>query len=132
MTASRGKLIGYWVATLLVLLPLAGSGLPELFSHGPAQTVESLRRLGYPLYLMKITGLAKMSGAVALLVNRPPRLVEWAYAGFSFLLIGATASHLLARDFAHAAVPFSVFLLLVLSYALHSEVRPTTHHRAGQ
>ena len=125
MAANKGKVIGYWILTILVLLPMAGSGFPELLSRGPAQTVEILQRLGYPLYLMKITGLAKILGAITLLVNRPPRMVEWAYAGFFSLLLGATASHLLARDFAHAAIPFIVFLLLVASYALRYGARPT-------
>ncbi len=132
MIASKGKVIGYWVSTLLVLLSLTGSGFPELLSHGAAQTVESLQRLGYPLYLMKITGLAKILGAMALLVNRPPRMVDWAYAGFCFLLLGATASHLLAHDAAHAAIPFIVFLLLVMSYALHQAARPTMQRLSGR
>ena len=88
---SKAKTAAYWILTLLVLLPTAGSAVPELLSHGPAQTVASLHTLGYPLYLMKITGLAKLLGAIALLANRPPRMVEWAYAGFSFLFLGATA-----------------------------------------
>ena len=117
------KRSAYWVITLLVLLPSAGSGIPELFAHGPAQTVQSLHALGYPLYLMKITGLAKILGAITLLVNRPARLVEWAYAGFSFLFLGATASHLFAGDAIHAPIPFGLFLLLMVSYALHRKAR---------
>jgi hypothetical protein len=79
--------------------------------------------LGYPLYVMKILGLAKILGAIMLLANRPARLVEWGYAGFTFLLLGATASHLLAGDAAHAATPVCIFVLLMVSYVLHREVR---------
>ncbi len=126
---TKAKTISYWVITLLLLLATAVSGVPELFSHGPAQTVQSLHVLGYPLYLMKITGCAKLFGAVALLANRPPRLVEWAYAGFSFLFLGATASHMLAGDFVHAPIPFTCFLLLLVSYVLYPGVRRTeTQH----
>jgi hypothetical protein len=120
---TKAKQIAYWAVTLLVLLPTAGSGIPELFSHGPAATVQSLHTLGYPLYLMKITGLAKILGAITLLLNRPQLLVEWAYAGFSFLLLGATASHLLAGDWAHAPIPFTFLVLLMVSYGLHLHVR---------
>ena len=123
MATTRSKQIAYWVITLLVLLSTAGSGIPELFSHGPATTVQSLRTLGYPLYLMRITGLAKILGAITLLLNRSPRLVEWAYAGFTFLFLGATASHLLAGDALHAPIPFALLLLLSVSYSLHSRVR---------
>ena len=123
MVTSRTKLVGYWVLTLLLLLPTAGSAFPELFSHGPAQTIDSLQRLGYPLYLMKIIGFAKILGAATLLINRPLRTVEWAYAGFSFLLLGATASHVLAGDLAHAPIPCTCLLLLLGSYILHQQVR---------
>ena len=123
MAATRSKRIAYWAITLLILLPTAGSGIPELFSGGPAATVQSLHQLVYPLYLMKITGVAKILGAITLLLNRPARFVEWAYAGFSFLFLGATASHLLAGDAAHAPIPLTMFLLLMVSYALHASVR---------
>jgi hypothetical protein len=123
MAATKSKQIGYWITTLLVLLPTAGSGIPELFSSGPAQTVHAMQVLGYPLYVMKILGLAKILGAITLLANRPARLVEWGYAGFTFLLLGATASHLLAGDAAHAAAPVCIFVLLMVSYVLHREVR---------
>jgi DoxX-like family len=56
-------------------------------------------------------------------LNRPLRMVEWAYAGFSFLFLGATASHMLAGDFAHAPIPFTCLLLLLASYMLHRQVR---------
>jgi hypothetical protein len=123
MAVTKLKQITYWFTTLFVLLPSAGTGIPELFAHGPAATLQGLHTLGYPLYLMRITGLAKILGATVLLVNRPARFVEWAYAGFTFLFLGATASHLLAGDAAHAPIPFIMFSLLTVSYILHVEVR---------
>lgn len=123
MAIKKSKQIAYWATTLFVLLPSAGSGIPEVFSHGPASTVQALHTLGYPLYLMKITGLAKILGALTLLLNRPTRLVEWAYAGYAFLFLGATASHLLAGDTVHAPIPLTCFLLLMVSYALYPQAR---------
>jgi uncharacterized membrane protein len=82
-----------------------------------------MHTLGYPLYIMQITGLAKILGAIPLLLNRPSRLVEWAYAGFTFLLLGATASHVLAGDAAHAPIPLVCLLLLMVSYALRPQVQ---------
>ena len=123
MVERRTKQIAYWVVTVLVLAPSAGSGIPELFGSGPSATAQSLHNLGYPLYLMKITGFAKVLGAIALLANRFALLVEWAYAGFAFLFLGATASHLLAGDRTHAPIPFLFFLLLAGSYALYGQTR---------
>lgn len=76
---------------------------------------------------MQITGLAKILGAIPILMNRPLRLVEWAYAGFTFLLLGATASHTLAGDAAHAPVPLICFVLLMVSYFLRPQVRRLGH-----
>ena len=121
MATSRPKQIAWWVLTLLVLLPAAGTGFPELFGSGTAESVRSLNTIGYPLYVLKITGLAKILGAIAILAGRPLRLVEWAYAGYTFLLLGATASHLLAGDAVHAPIPFVLWLLLLGSYALSTK-----------
>jgi uncharacterized membrane protein YphA (DoxX/SURF4 family) len=100
----------------LFLFPTAGSGVFELFTHGPDATVQALKLLGYPLYLMKILGFSKILGAVAILTGRIPRMKEWAYAGFAFDFLGATASHLFAGDYAHAPIPFAFFILLLVSY----------------
>jgi uncharacterized membrane protein YphA (DoxX/SURF4 family) len=115
--AKRTKTI-YWILTALVLLPTAGSGFPELFTHGPQATVQTIHALGYPLYLLKILGLCKILGAIAVLANRFPRLKEWAYAGFAFDFLGATASHLFVGDWAHAPFPLVFFFVLMGSYIL--------------
>ena len=116
-TAKRKKII-YWVLTILVLAPTAGSGISELFTEGPAPVIQTFHNLGYPLYLMKILGLSKILGALAILTGQIPQMKEWAYAGFTFMFLGATASHLLAGDYAHAPIPFTLFLLLMGSYFL--------------
>jgi len=74
------------------MVPGAGGGLVELFTGGPASVAETLLFLGYPVYIMKILGLAKVLGGIAILTGRSPRLKEWAYAGFAFDFLGATAS----------------------------------------
>jgi hypothetical protein len=116
MKADKKNKIFFWIFTLLFLLPSAGSGLLELFLNGPQSTVKTLTLLGYPLFLMKILGFSKLLGALTILTGRIPRMKEWAYAGFSFLFLGATASHLLAGDTAHAPVPFIFFILTMASY----------------
>ena len=116
-TSKRNKII-YWVLTILVMAASAGSGIPELFTSGPEAVIQAFHTLGYPLYLMKILGLLKILGAIAILTGRFPTLKEWAYAGFTFNFLGATASHLLAGDAAHAPFPFIFFLLLMGSYYL--------------
>lgn len=116
-SAGRNKVI-YWSVTALLMVPGAGGGLVELFTGGPASVARTLVSLGYPLYIMKILGLAKVLGGIAILTGRSPRLKEWAYAGFAFDFLGATASHLLAGDAAHASFPFVFLLVHMTSYLL--------------
>lgn len=116
-SAGRNKVI-YWSVTALLMVPGAGGGLVELFTGGPASVAQTLLSLGYPLYIMKILGLAKVLGGIAILTGRSPRLKEWAYAGFALNFLGATASHLLAGDAAHAPFPLVFFLVHMTSYLL--------------
>jgi hypothetical protein len=116
MAASKADKTSFWIFTVLFLLPTAGSGFFELFTSGPEAVAQTFKLLGYPLYLMKILGTAKILGALAILTGRIPRMKEWAYAGFTFMLLGATASHLLAGDYAHAPIPFIVLILMSASY----------------
>jgi hypothetical protein len=122
MANSKRNRIFYWILTLLVLLPTAGSAITELFAHGAKATVQSYLLLGYPLYLMKILGFAKILGAIVLLTDRSRRFSEWAYAGFGILFLGATASHLLAGDSAHAPIPLVFFVILAGSYAFWNRI----------
>ena len=73
-------------------------------------------RLGYPTYLLHILGLAKVLGAVAIVSKRSKTLEEWAYAGYTFNLLGAIASHLFVSDVGGAIAPGSVLPFVLISY----------------
>lgn len=121
MNSKKRNQIFYWILTILLLLPTAGSGIPELFMNASPSTLQALHTLGYPFYIVKILGLAKILGAIAILTPGFPKLTEWAYAGFTFLFVGATASHLLAGDTAHAPFPLIFLVLLMGSYFLRKK-----------
>src|SRR3712207_4585913 len=73
--------IAYWTLTGLFGLMMLASGV--MYLSGNPQPVEGFRHLGYPDYFRTLLGIAKILGAVALLVPVVPRtLREWAYAGF--------------------------------------------------
>jgi len=116
---TKREKITYWVLTALFLLPMAGSGIPEVLVGGPAATAVSIVHLGYPLYLMRILGLAKILGAVAIVTNRSRTLAEWAYAGFVFDLVGAVASHLIVGDGPIAVAPAVMLALVLASYRFY-------------
>ena len=88
--ASR-RVIGV-VSTVAFSIIMTGSAL--LFLSGTPKVVLSLAALGYPGYLAKLLGAAKLMGVAALWLPVPKTLREWAYAGFVFNLAGAVVSHL--------------------------------------
>jgi DoxX-like family len=120
----RNKII-YWTLTLLMFLPATAGAFVEAFTNGPASIVKIMIALGYPLYLMKILGGAKIFGGIAILTGKLPRMKEWAYAGFTFDFLGATASHLITGDVAYALFPFVFFLVLLASYTLWHKTAAT-------
>ncbi len=120
-TIKRDKAI-CWVLTIFILAPTAGSGFPELFTKGSESVIQTMQTLGYPLYLLKILGLAKILGAIAILTGRFPKLKEWAYAGFAFDFLGAATSHVLAGDQGNAPLPLILFALLMVSYYFSNKI----------
>lgn len=113
----KTSLIIHWIATVAFVVPLVWSAIQYL--TGAPKMVETMTvHLGYPMYLLTILGVAKLLGAAALLVSRPVRLKEWAYAGFTFELIGAFVSHLAVGDpLTTALIPVGFLALMLVSYA---------------
>ncbi|MEL6899158.1 MAG: DoxX family protein [Planctomycetota bacterium] len=81
--------IFYKTLTALFCLAMGAAGVFNLIRFEGQQ--QSITGLGYPVYLMSILGVAKILGVIALFIPRMPLLKEWAYAGFTFDLLGATA-----------------------------------------
>ena len=80
----------HWVFTGLFGALMLSSAIPNMLSSSEWVTI--ITQLGYPTYILPLLGVAKFLGVVAILVPGFPRLKEWAYAGFTFDLIGATYS----------------------------------------
>jgi hypothetical protein len=81
----------YWVFTVvfaLLMLLSAAVGLQP--SAGAIKIMHD--GMGYPVYFIQFISVAKVLGAVAILVPRFNRIKEWAYAGLFFDLIGALYS----------------------------------------
>ena len=110
---SKSKTIGYWALTAFFSIGIAGSGAMNL-SRAP-EIMQAMAHLGYPEYFPLILGTWKLLGAGALLAPGTPRLKEWATAGFTFALTGASLSHLMAGDPIGNAIPPLVLLGLCLS-----------------
>ena len=95
----------------LFSLALVGSGVMKITAN-PA-LVQSFDAMGYPQFLLTILGTSYVLGVIGIWQKVSPKVKEWAYAGFTFALIGAVWSHLAAGDPITAAVPAIVLLVLV-------------------
>ena len=116
-TPPKSRVYGYWVATGLTCLVMGGGGTADVMRIEAVQ--EIMTTLGYPMYLLTIIGVAKILGAIVALAPGLPRLKEWAYAGFTFDLLGATASHLAVKDpIPDTVTPLIVLAIVLTSYAL--------------
>jgi hypothetical protein len=116
------RVIGYWFLTGIICLAMGAGGTMNLMRVEVQK--EAITALGYPEYLMTILGVAKILGVIALLIPCVPLLKEWAYAGFTFDLLGVSASHAFVGDpIAETIVPLVVLAIAVGSYYLRPQSR---------
>lgn len=118
---ARGLRVAGSVTTAIFATMMTISG--ALFILGAPPVVAAMRQLGYPDYFRSVLGAAKLLGVAALLLPPMRGLREWAYAGFTFTLVGAFASHLLSGDGVLHAAPSVLSLgLLLVSYFLRQRI----------
>ena len=119
------RIVAYWTATGLFCLLFAFAGTANLLRVEMQR--EAIQALGYPIYLMTILGAAKVLGVIALLIPGRPILKEWAYAGFTFDMLGASASHVFVEDtVASTILPLAILALGAVSYVLRPDSRRIT------
>ena len=90
MTTKTTNII-YWISTILfsgLMIFSAVSGLQ------PTQQAIQLIHdgLGYPVYFIQFISVAKLLGAIIILIPGSGRIKDWAYAGLFFDLAGAIYS----------------------------------------
>lgn len=108
---TKSKKITYWIATVWLSLGMLSTGIVQIILL-PAE-VQKMAVLGYPPYLLRLIGVWKILGVLAILLPKLPLVKEWAYAGFFFCMSGAVVSHLAVND--PALELFGPSLLLVLT-----------------
>jgi len=113
-TGRTGKII-YWITTTWLALGMLSTGLVQLFKTKEGQGgLDMITHLGYPVYLLTLLAVWKISGVIALLIPRFPLLKEWAYAGFFFIMSGAIFSHIAAGDAINEIFPSLLLLVLTV------------------
>jgi hypothetical protein len=122
-TTPKARTIAYWIVTALFCLQMGFTAYAQLRLP---QVAEMFTYLGFPAYFRVELSLAKLLGVVLLIAPVPPRLKEWAYAGFAI----DTASALIAH-FAVGHGPAvwgwaaATGVLWALSYFLWRRLQPT-------
>ena len=116
----RTKQIVYWISTAV----LCGIFLYSAFMYVTnTETIKGFfESFNYPTYIVIPLAILKILGVVMLLLRSNKWLTEWAYAGFFFDLVLATAAHHYAGD---GIVGFSFYGLIAIfpSYFLGKYIR---------
>ncbi len=106
-----------WMITLLRILFIFCIGVPL---YGKVvqneQFLDTFTGLGYPIYFSYILGVAYILGLVSILQSKFPMLKEWAYAGFTFALLGAFLSHLLSSQLGMGVWALVTLIFLLSTY----------------
>lgn len=110
----------YWTVTGLMAVFMVLGAVMDILKTPDA--IEFMKQLGYPEYLIRFLGVMKILGVATILIQRYPKLKEWAYAGLAFDTFGALYSHLSHGDSVDKWFPALLGLILVMaSYFIHSK-----------
>ncbi len=108
----------YWVITGIFAAFMTLTAIPDIMMVPEAVTY--MNHLGYPNYFIPFIGVAKVLGAIAILIPGFPRLKEWAYAGLFFDLFGASYSAIAKDGFKPENLIMLIFFgFLFSSYFLY-------------
>ena len=114
----RDKVI-YWVSTGLVAAAMLLSA--GMYLTGNPELLRNFQLLELPLYFVGLLGMAKLLGAVVLVIPVWDRLKEWSYAGFAFTFIGAVWTHVSTGT--PWVVPMAFLAVLAVSYVFRLRVQ---------
>ncbi|RFZ94769.1 DoxX family protein [Mucilaginibacter conchicola] len=106
--------IAYWICTVLFLLMMGFSAVMS-FQHNP-EGDKMMAHIGITPKIMPFLAVFKILGIVAILTPGFARLKEWAYAGFTFDILGAMFLFVAAGD----PVQNLAFLIVTLALILAS------------
>jgi hypothetical protein len=105
--------IMYWVFTSIIVL---FEGVGSLFFNSQ-MAIDGIRHMGFPDYFRVELGIAKIIGAIILIVPAiPARLKEWAYVGYGICFLSAFIGTWAVDGPLNALFPLVFFGILCVSY----------------
>jgi hypothetical protein len=107
----------YWIFTILFAALMIFSSVGSIVVNEDAKKLIH-DQLGYPIYFIPFTGVAKLLGSIVILIPGLKTIKEWAYAGLFFDLAGAIYSGIAV---AKTVEPMMLFMFVwivpgILSY----------------
>lgn len=114
------KKVIYWLTTAVLCGIMLYSA--QMYFRNTEMVKGFFESFNYPTYFVIPLAVLKVLGVIMILLRKSQWLTEWAYAGFFFDLVLATAAH----DYAgHDILGFSVYALIALfpSYFLGKYIR---------
>lgn len=105
----------YWIFTILLVVSMLFSAIGGFMPTPEGNAM--MKHLGFGPHIMPMLSVLKVLGCITLLVPGFLRLKEWAYAGFTFDLIGAVYSFIAAGDPPAMWAPILLgFVFIAMSY----------------
>jgi DoxX-like family len=102
----------YWVSTAIFCCIMLFSASMYFLKYEMIKGF--FESMHYPTYIVYPLAMAKIMGVIAILTQKSTLLKEWAYAGFFFDALLATAAHLHAKDGGHL-MAMSAMVMLIIS-----------------
>ncbi len=107
----------YWITTGIASALFLLSAYMYLTKN--PELMKNFESIGFPGYFVTILGVAKLLGAIAIVNPWSRTLKEWAYAGYVFVLIGATWTHIATST--PFVLPLVILGLVVISYYFYTK-----------
>jgi len=115
--------ITYWTSTLMLVILMTFSAYSYLTNPLVKQ---GFLHLGFPDYFRIELAVAKLIGAVVLLIPLHARIKEWAYAGFTITFISAFIGHSVSGDpVPNSIMPVLFLISLGISYLTYYKMQTT-------
>jgi uncharacterized membrane protein len=107
----------YWIFTILFAAAMIFSSYGSILVNEDAKNLIH-NYLGFPIYFIPFTGIAKLLGSIVILIPGLKTIKEWAYAGLFFDLGGAIYSSIAVAKGVDPMMAFMLIWILpgILSY----------------
>ncbi len=111
----------YWITTGISSALFLLSAFMYLGKN--PELMKNFELLGFPAFFVTILGVAKLLGGLAIINPWFATLKEWAYAGYTFVLIGAIWTHTATHT--PFIMPLIILVVVALSYYFRSKLEQT-------